>query len=70
MEDELRQMHSEDGLEQASLKFDHNSSADVTPDEENKMMQETGAANHITEREEEALFTYEVCPLNFLYFFL
>jgi hypothetical protein len=60
MEDKLRQLRSEDILEEAGLKFDQVSSADVTPDEENKMMQETGAANHISEREEEDLFTYEV----------
>jgi hypothetical protein len=70
MEDKLRQLHGEDGLEEASLKFDQDSSADVTPYEANKMMQETGAANHISGREEEDLFTYEVCPLNFSYFFL
>lgn len=60
MEDKLRQMHGEDGLEDAGLKFDHDSIADVTPNEANKMMQETSATNHITEHEEEALFTYEV----------
>ncbi|PNF13832.1 hypothetical protein B7P43_G12445 [Cryptotermes secundus] len=70
MEDKLRQMHGEDGLEDAGLKFDHDSIADVTPNEANKMMQETSATNHITEHEEEALFTYEVCPLNFSYFCL
>jgi hypothetical protein len=69
MEDKLRQMHGEDGLEEAGFKFDQDSSADVTPDEENKMMQEPEAANHISGHEED-LFTYEVCPLNFSYLFL
>jgi hypothetical protein len=58
--EELRQIQGEDGLE--------DSSADGTPDKENEMMQEPGAANQIRGREEEALFTYEVCPLNFSYF--
>lgn len=69
MEDKLRQMHGEDGLEEAGLKFDQDLSADVTSDEANKMMQETGAANHISGYEDD-LFTYQVCPLNFSYFFL
>jgi hypothetical protein len=70
MEDELRHIHGEDGFEEAGLKFDQDPNADVTPDEENKMMQEAGAANHISGREKKDLFTYEVCPLNFSHFFL
>jgi hypothetical protein len=75
MEDELRQIHGEDGFEEADLKFDdlkfdQDPYSHVTPNEENKTMQEAGAANHISGREEKDLFTYEVCPLNFSHFFL
>jgi hypothetical protein len=67
LEDELRQIHGEDGLEEAGLKFDQDSSTDVTPDEGSEMMQETAAANQIIGRDKEDLFTYEVCPLNVIF---
>jgi hypothetical protein len=64
MEEELQRIHGEDGSEEPGLNSDQDSSADVTPDKENEMTQETGAANQINGCEED-LFTYEVCPLNF-----
>jgi hypothetical protein len=61
--EEVQQIHGEDGLEEPGLNFDQDSSADGTPDKENEMMQEPGAANQIRGCEEGDLFTYEVCPL-------
>jgi hypothetical protein len=63
VEDELRKIHGEDGLEEPGLKFDQHSNAEVTLEEENELVQDNGAADQISEHEEENLFTYEVCQM-------
>jgi hypothetical protein len=65
VEEELRKIHSEDGLEEPELKFDqHSNAAEVMLEEEREQVQDTGSADHIIEHAEENLFTYEVCFLD------
>ena len=59
MEDELRNIHGEDGLEECDLKFDQDLSADVSSEEESDMVQETEAADQMSGQEENS-FTYKV----------
>jgi hypothetical protein len=63
VEDELRKIHGEDGLEEPGLKFDQHSNAEVTPEEESELVRDNEAADQISEHEEENLFTYEVCQM-------
>jgi hypothetical protein len=66
VEDELRKIHGEeDSLEEPGLKYDQDSSAEVTLEEERELVQVTEVADQITGHEEENLFTYEVCTLDF-----
>jgi hypothetical protein len=55
MEDELRNIHGEDGLEEQDL------SAEVNFEEDSDLVHETEAADRMSGHEEENSFTYEVC---------
>ena len=61
LEDELRNIRGEDGLEERDLKFDQDLSAEVNFEEDSDLVQETGAADQMSGQEEENSFTYEVC---------
>jgi hypothetical protein len=68
MEDELRNIHGEDGLEERDLKFDRDLTAEVNFEGESDLVQEAGAADQMSGQEEENSFTYEVCtPICELY---
>jgi hypothetical protein len=60
MEDELRNIQGEDGLEECDLKFDQDLSAEASSEEESDLVQEAGAAHQMSGQEEENSFTYEV----------
>lgn len=58
MEDELRNIHGEDGLEERDLKFDQDLSAEVNFKEDSDLVQKTGASDQMSGQNS---FTYEVC---------
>lgn len=67
MEDELRNIHGEDGIEERDLKFDRDLSAEVNFEGDSDLVQETGAADQMSGQEENS-FTYDVCtPICELY---
>jgi len=57
----MQHIHSEDGLEERNLKFDHDLSAEVNSEGDSDLVQDTGAADQMSGQEEENSFTYEVC---------
>jgi hypothetical protein len=59
MEDELRNIHGEDGLEQRDLKFDQDLS-DVKFAKDSDLVQKTGASDQMSGQKGNS-FTYEVC---------
>lgn len=61
LEDELQNIHGEDGLEAHDLKFDQDLSAEVNFEEDSDLVQDTGAADQMSGQEDENSFTYEVC---------
>jgi hypothetical protein len=61
MEDELRNIHGEDGLKERHLKYDQDLSAEVNFEEDSDLVHETGATDQMSGQEEENSFTYEVC---------
>lgn len=61
MEDELRNIHGEDGLEERGLKFVQDLSAEVNFEEDSNLVQVAGAADRMSGQDEENSFTYEVC---------